>query len=49
VRALAVDRVVSVSPLSIDLTARVDLGELAADLQGREPDESTKLDIRNER
>ena len=37
VRALAMDRVVSVSPLSIDLTARVDLDELAADLQQREP------------
>jgi 5'-nucleotidase len=48
VRALAVDRVVSVSPLSIDLTARVDLGELAADLQQRELAESMKLDIRSE-
>jgi len=48
VRALAVDRVVSVSPLSIDLTARVDLGELAADLQRREQAESMKLDIRSE-
>jgi 5'-nucleotidase len=36
VRALAVERVVSVSPLSIDLTARVDLDELAADFQQRD-------------
>jgi len=36
VRALAMDRVVSVSPLSIDLTARVDLDRLAADLQQRD-------------
>jgi 5'-nucleotidase len=36
VRALAVDRVVSVAPLTIDLTARVDLDELAADFQGRD-------------
>jgi 5'-nucleotidase len=40
VRALAVDRVVSVSPLSIDLTARIDLSTLAADLQRREQQES---------
>ncbi len=33
VHALAVERVVSVSPLSIDLTARVDLSALAADLR----------------
>jgi 5'-nucleotidase len=33
VRALAVDRIVSVSPLSIDLTAQVNLDDLAADLQ----------------
>lgn len=36
VRALAVDRVVSVAPLSIDLTARVDLSALSASLQQRE-------------
>ncbi len=36
VRALAVERVVSVAPLTIDLTARVDLDELATDLQGRD-------------
>jgi 5'-nucleotidase len=36
VRALAVDRVVSVSPLSIDLTAQVDLGILAADFRQHE-------------
>ncbi len=36
VRALAVDRVVSVSPLSIDLTSRVDLGSLATELRRRE-------------
>jgi 5'-nucleotidase len=36
VRALAVDRVVSVSPLSIDLTARVDLGILATDFRQHE-------------
>jgi 5'-nucleotidase len=36
VRALLLDRVVSVSPLSIDLTARVDLSALAADLCRRE-------------
>ncbi len=33
VRAMAVERVVSVCPLSIDLTARVDLSDLAAYLQ----------------
>jgi 5'-nucleotidase len=36
VRALAVDRVVSVSPLTIDLTARVDLGVLASGLRQHE-------------
>jgi hypothetical protein len=36
VRALAVVRVVSVAPLTIDLTARVDLDELATDLQGHD-------------
>jgi 5'-nucleotidase len=36
VRALAVERVVSVAPLTIDLTARVDLDELATDLQGHD-------------
>jgi 5'-nucleotidase len=36
VHALAVERVVAVSPLSIDLTARVDLSALAADLRQRE-------------
>jgi 5'-nucleotidase len=36
VHALAVERVVSVSPLSIDLTSRVDLENLAAELRGRE-------------
>jgi 5'-nucleotidase len=39
VRALAVDRVVSVAPLSIDLTAGVDLDTLAADLQQRDQPE----------
>ena len=39
VRALVMDRVVSVSPLSVDLTARVDLDELAADLQRRDEHE----------
>jgi 5'-nucleotidase len=36
VHALAVDRLVSVSPLSIDLTARVDLDALATDFRERE-------------
>lgn len=36
VYALAVDRVVSVTPLSIDLTARVDLAALSAALRQRE-------------
>jgi 5'-nucleotidase len=36
IHALAVDRVVSVAPLSIDLTARVDLDSLAADLRQRD-------------
>jgi 5'-nucleotidase len=36
VYALAVDRVVSVTPLSIDLTSRVDLAALSADLRQRE-------------
>lgn len=35
--AMAVDRVVSVCPLSIDLTARVDFGALSADLRQRQP------------
>ncbi len=39
VYALAVDRWVSVSPLSIDLTARVDLDALATDFQEREQDQ----------
>lgn len=34
--ALAVDRVVSIAPLSIDLTSRVDRGEMEALLHGRE-------------
>ncbi len=34
--ALAVDRVASVTPLSIDLTSRVDLAALSADLRQRE-------------
>jgi 5'-nucleotidase len=38
--AMAVDRVVSVSPLSIDITSRVDLPALAADLRQREHDYS---------
>jgi 5'-nucleotidase len=43
VHALAVERVVAVSPLSIDLTARVDLSALATDLRQREghPDRVT--------
>lgn len=44
VRALAMDRVVSVSPLSIDLTARVDLDELGADLQQRDQNQPTQPD-----
>lgn len=48
VRAMAVDRVVSVAPLSIDLTARVDLAELAADFQERDQQEPMQLDIQNE-
>ncbi len=44
VRALAMDRVVSVSPLSIDLTARVDLDELAADLQQRDQSRPMQAD-----
>ncbi len=36
VHALAIDRLVSVSPLSIDLTARVDLDALATDFRERE-------------
>jgi len=39
IRALAMDRVVSVAPLSIDLTARVDLDGLAADFQQRDQPE----------
>ncbi|GAB4544317.1 MAG: 5'/3'-nucleotidase SurE [Anaerolineae bacterium] len=49
VRAVAVDRVVSVSPISIDLTARVDLDELAADLQRRDPHKLEQLNIQNNR
>ena len=48
VRALTVDRVVSVAPLSIDLTARVDLNILASDLKQREQDESIRQDNSNE-
>jgi hypothetical protein len=48
VRALAVDRVVSVAPLSIDLTARVDLNILATDLKQREQSESIKQANSNE-
>jgi 5'-nucleotidase len=39
VRAVAVDRVVSVSPISIDLTARVDLEDMAAALRLRDQHE----------
>jgi len=39
IHALAMDRVVSVAPLSIDLTARVDLASLAAEFQQRDQPE----------
>jgi 5'-nucleotidase len=37
IQALAVDRVVSVCPLSIDMTSRVDTSVLAAMLRERQP------------
>lgn len=49
IRAVAVDRLVSVSPISIDLTARVDLDKLAADLQQRDRYELGQLNIQDKR
>jgi 5'-nucleotidase len=49
VHAVAVDRVVSVSPISIDLTARVDLDKIAADFQRRDQHKLGQLDIQNNR
>lgn len=49
IRAVAVDRVVSVSPISIDLTARVDLDKLAADLQRRDRYELGQPNIQDKR
>jgi 5'-nucleotidase len=37
IHAIAVDRIVSVTPLSIDITSRVDLAELQSQLQGENP------------
>jgi 5'-nucleotidase len=43
--AVVVDRIVSVTPISLDLTARVDLGTLHASLEGEPAKHRDKLDL----